>query len=292
MKYETILIKNPKTGNKMPTRLDGNETPKLKCSCGGKYTKASDCNAFVFDESKRTLTCPECGKSLEIIQTPAEKRAEKEKAEAERIAKARENLHIVLAGSDWECGFKYYALSANIEYEDWLKVKEHFRYYRRGWSRGQELEFEGFEPTGWLTTNPKVVEGILVDEGLIKPENTMDALQKKAEEEKRLKEKEQKKSFEKRQKIKSQIDAIDKKIKGIFESSEQKVLSDADAEKYFYNCTYGRGTVETYTIHNKTEIIKCHNMGDFKYGISVPYSKELEELIRESYRLNNIFWRS
>lgn len=286
MKFETILIKNPKTGNKMPTRLDGNETPKLKCSCGGKYTKASDCNAFVFNESKRTLTCPECGKSLEIIQTPAEKRAEKEKAEAERNAKARENLHIVLAGSDWECGFKYYALSANIEYEDWLKVKEHFRYYNRGWSRGQELEFEGFEPTGWLTTNPKAVEGILVDEGLIKPENTMDAIQKRVEEEKRIKEEEMKKSLEKRQEIKSEIREIEGQIKKIFENSERRELSDAEASEEYFNPTYGKCTVVTYSIKDD-EVITCRNMVDFKYGVAIPRTDEVVNLIERMYALES-----
>ena len=291
MKFETIIIKHPKSKRNMHLRVkEDNVVDKVKCSCDGKYTKASDCNDFIFDEANRTVKCPECGKELEIVKTPAEKKAEEEAKKEKRLAEARENLHIVLAGSDWECGFKYYALSANIEYEDWLKVKKHFKYYNRGWSRGQELEFEGFEPTGWLTTNPKAVEDILVDGGLIKPENTMDAIQKKAEEEKRLKEEEQKKSFEKREAIKSEMGEIEEQINEIFESSEKTELDDAEANFQFQNCTYGKGNVLTYSIY-PDKIIRCRNMGDFRYGISIPRTEKLTNLIKKYYELDVEFWK-
>ena len=68
MKFETITIKNPKTHKNMNVVLKHDKTDKLLCSCNGTYTKASDCNAFVFDEENRTLKCPECGKELEIIE--------------------------------------------------------------------------------------------------------------------------------------------------------------------------------------------------------------------------------
>lgn len=73
MKFETITIQNPKTHKNMNVVLKHNKTDKLLCSCNGTYTKASDCNAFVFDAENRTLKCPECGKELEIIETPAER---------------------------------------------------------------------------------------------------------------------------------------------------------------------------------------------------------------------------
>ena len=79
MKFETITIKNPKTGKNMSLYLkENNILDRIVCSCNGKHTKASDCNAFVFDEKNRTVKCPECGKELEIIQTPAEKKKKEE----------------------------------------------------------------------------------------------------------------------------------------------------------------------------------------------------------------------
>lgn len=186
---ETITIKNPKNNKNMSLILNGNIVDKLLCSCDGKYTKASECNPFIFDAEKRTVTCPECGKELEIIQTPAEKE-EKRRVEAEeRNREALKNLKLVESGSDWECGFKFYELSANIEYADWLKIKQYFNYYSRGWSKGQEMEWDYGEPSGWLTTNPEAVEKILVDSGLIKPENTMKAISERVALEKEQKEK-------------------------------------------------------------------------------------------------------
>lgn len=53
MKFETITIKNPKTGKNMSLYLkENNILDRIVCSCNGKHTKASDCNAFVFDEKQ------------------------------------------------------------------------------------------------------------------------------------------------------------------------------------------------------------------------------------------------
>lgn len=286
MKFETILIKNPKTGKNMSLILKDNIVDKVVCSCDGKYTKASDCNAFVFDEEKRTLKCPECGKELDIIETPAERKERKEAEEEERNSEALKNLKLVEAGSDWECGFKFYELSANIEYADWLKVKDHFKYYNKGWSNGQELEWDYGEPSGWLTTNPEAVEEILVESGLIKPENTMKAISERIALEKEQKEKE----FAKREELRDRMEEIQSKINEEFISCNNgRMLSDAETNGYYFNPDFGKGTVVTYTIKD-AEIIQCRDMGDFKSGIAIPYAENVENLIKEFYKLNDEFW--
>ena len=287
MKFETITIKNPKTGKNMSLYLkENNILDRIVCSCNGKHTKASDCNAFVFDEKNRAVKCPECGKELEIIQTPAEKQAEKERAAEERNREALKNLKLVESGSDWECGFKFYELSANIEYEDWLKVKSYFKYYAPGWSNGQELEWDYGEPSGWLTTNPEAVEKILVEAGLIKPENTMKAISERIALEKEQKEKE----FAKREELSDRMEEIHSKINDEFISCNNgRMLSDAEANKHYFNPDFGKGNVVTYTIKD-TEIIQCRNMGDFKSGIAIPYAENVKNLIKEFYELNEKFW--
>lgn len=291
MKFETITIKNPKTGKNMSLYLkENNILDRIVCSCNGKHTKASDCNAFVFDEKNRTVKCPECGKELEIIQTPAEKE-EKRRAEAEeRNREALKNLKLVESGSDWECGFKFYELSANIEYADWLKVKDHFKYYNKGWSNGQELEWNYGEPSGWLTTNPEAVEKILVKAGLIKPENTMKAISERIALEKEQKEKEMAKRKAKREELSDRMKEIQSKINDEFISCNNgRMLSDAEANKHYFKPDFGKCTVVTYTVTD-TEIIQCRDMGDFKSGIAIPYTENVENLIKEFYKLNNKFW--
>lgn len=283
---KTITIRHPKTHQKMSLYLENNILDRIVCSCNGKYTKASDCNAFVFDEENRTLKCPECGKELEIIQTPAEKQVEKERAAEERNREALKNLKVVEAGSDWECGFKFYELSANIEYADWLKVKDHFKYYNKGWSNGQELEWDYGEPSGWLTTNPEAVEKILVEAGLIKPENTMKAISERIALEKEQKEKE----FAKREELRDRMKEIRSKINDEFLSCNNgRMLSDAEANKHYFKPDFGKCTVVTYTVTD-TEIIQCRDMGDFISGIAIPYAENVENLIKEFYKLNDEFW--
>lgn len=269
---------------------ENNILDRIVCSCDGKYTKASDCNAFVFDEKNRTVKCPECGKELEIIQTPAEKQAEKERAAEERNREALKNLKLVESGSDWECGFKFYELSANIEYADWLKVKSYFKYYAQGWSNGQELEWNYGEPSGWLTTNPEAVEKILVGAGLIKPENTMKAISERIALEKEQKEKEMAKRKAKREELSDRMKEIHSKINDEFLSCNNgRMLSDAEANKHYFKPDFGKGNVVTYTVTD-TEIIQCRNMGDFISGIAIPYAENVENLIKEFYKLNDEFW--
>lgn len=165
---KTITIKNPKTNKNRNVVLKHNKTDKLLCSCNGKYTKASDCNAFVFDEEKRTLKCPECGKELEIIETPAERKERKE-----------------------------------------------------------------------LSDRMKEIRSKINDEFL--------------------------------------------------SCNNGRMLSDAEANEYYFNPDFGKCTVVTYTVTD-TEIIQCRDMGDFKTGVAIPYVENVENLIKEFYELNDEFW--
>ena len=237
---------------------------------------------FYINNDHTAIVCAKCGREVAIEKTYDTVQAEIEEKNLEKL----ENLHLVLAGEDWECGFKFYALSANIEYEDWLKVKKYFKYYKSGWSEDQELEFDCFEPTGWLTRNPTAVEQILVNEGLIKSENTLQKIAERAAIEKQKIDKEKKKELEKREEIKNKIGVINEKIKKIFDSSQKRELSDAEAYKYYFRAQFGQGDIANYTV-TEDEIIHCVYMGDFIYGIAIPYSKECEELLKEKYKLND-----
>lgn len=67
------------------------------------------------------------------------------------------------------------------------------------------------------------------------------------------------------------------------------MLSDAEADNHYFNPDFGKGNVVTYTVTD-TEIIQCRNMGDFKTGVAIPYTENLENLIKEFYKLNDEFW--
>jgi len=293
MKQNQIKVKRIQTNTltvftiKNGMVYDRSGKKNVYCSCTGNTVETA--TPMQYNESDGVY-CPHCHeKKVEIIQTYEEwKKEEDEKARKlneEKLA----NLHLVEVGSDWECGFKFYGLSAQIDYDDWLKVKEHFKYYRRGWSRGQELEWNYGEPTGWLTRNPIEVENILVEIGLIKPINTMEAISQRMKQEKIKHEKENKENLAKRQEIKSKMDEIDSKICNAFDSSEKRELSDAEANEHYFNADFGKNNVCSYRITNG-EIIKCNNMGDFRYGIAVPFSEYLKQLIENFYYFNKQLW--
>ena len=278
----SIRIINPQTGKETGAMLNSkNELIGAVCGCNGKYTKASDCNKFIFDEKTRKLSCPECGKEIEVIKTPQQIQKEKEDEIAKRNAEKLKNLQLVLVGSDWECGFKYYTLSAQIEHDDWLKVKEYFKYYNPGWSRGQELEFDGFEPTGWLTQKPEAVEKILIQEGLMKTENTLKAKEEQNRLEKEKQEKIAEEQIKETEQVKNKMDEIQKQLNNAFNTTESRALTDAEASEYYFNADYFKNTVESYAV-TETEIIKVLNMGDFKTGVAIPYSEKVEKLIKKA----------
>lgn len=285
MKKNQIKVERIQTGTKTIFTIkngmvyDARGRKNIYCSCTGKTVETATPMRYANGE----VYCPHCHeKKVEVIQTYEEwKKADderKRKINEERLA----NLHIVEQGSDWECGFKYYGLSANIDYDDWLKVKKYFRYYKRGWSRGQELEWNYGEPSGWLTQNPEEVENILVKEGLIKPVNTMEAIEERRKLEKQKKEEENKRIMEKGMEIRGKLEEIKSEIQNAFDTSEKRELSDAEARKHYFNPDFGKGTVRTYSI-KKGEIIMCQNMGDFKYGVAVPFSESLKQMIENFY---------
>lgn len=289
MKKNQIKVERIQTGTKTIFTIkngmvyDMGGRRNVYCSCTGNTAETATPMEFANGE----VYCPNCHeKKVEVIQTYEEWKTEKDEKERKMNEEKLQNLHIVEVGSDWECGLKYYGLSAQIDYDDWLKVKEHFRYYRRGWSRGQELEWNYGEPTGWLTRNPEAVEEILVEAGLIKPENTMTAIHERAEKARQEKKQKEAKNLEKREEIKRNMRHIESKINNHFAYCDKvRQLSDAETNKHYFNPDFGKCTVVTYTITD-SEIIRCRNMGDFKYGYAIPYSKNLENLILEYYELN------
>lgn len=285
MKKNQIKVKRIQNGTKTFFTIkngmvyDNGGRNHVYCSCTGNTVET----ATPMEYANGEVFCPHCHeKKVEVLQTYDEWKAEQDEKDKKRNEERLANLHLVEVGSDWECGMKYYGLSAQIEYDDWLKVKKHFRYYKKGWSRGQELEWNYGEPTGWLTQNPQAVEDILVDAGLIKPENTMKAILEREELEKQKKEEENKKIMEKRMEIRGKLDEIDSEIQNAFNSSEKRELSDAEAREHYFNPGFGKCTVCTYSI-KKGEIIKCENMGDFIFGVAVPFSEYLKQMIENFY---------
>lgn len=179
MEKNQIKVKNLKNDYVTFFTIKGNEVynrhgKRMYCSCTGNTEETA--TAMMYNDEEGVY-CPHCHeKKVEILQTYEEWKQEQEEKEREQL----ENIHIVEVGSDWECGFKFYGLSARIDYDSWGKIKHLFRYYRRGWSFECEMEWEYGEPTGWLTQSPEEVEKILIEMGIMKEENTMEAINEKA----------------------------------------------------------------------------------------------------------------
>lgn len=286
MKRNQIKIKNLKNERILyvTVKKDGiyNLFDKpIFCGCTGKTE--STATKMLYDEKNRTVYCPNCNeRKVEVLQTYAEYQQEekekREKKQAERLA----NLHLTLVGDDWECGQKYYALSTEIDYEDWLKIKKYFSYHKKGWSRYSELEFDGYEPSGWLTQNPSAVENILVAEGLIKPENTLEALEDKARAEREAKQKAREEKKEKKDALAKEMKTCQDELDKLFESAEE--ISEAEATVQRASANYGRGTVNSYTV-NDNEIVNCRSFGDFLQGKKIKYSAESEKLLKKIFQL-------
>lgn len=282
MKKNQIKIKNLKNKRILyvTVKKDGiyNHYGKaIYCSCTGN--SESTATKMLYNEETREVYCPNCHeRKVEVLQTYAEYQQEVKERQAERLA----NLHLTLVGDDWECGQKYYALSTEIDYDDWLKVKKYFKYHKKGWSRYSELEFVGYEPSGWLTQNLEAVENILVAEGLIKPENTLEALENKARAERKAKEKARKEKKEKKEALAKEMKTCQDELDKLFESAEE--ISEAEARSCHFNATFGRGTIQTFTIKDK-EIVKCRSGGDFIFGRKIKYSAEAERLLKKIFQL-------
>ena len=272
-----------------------------QCSCTGKTKKTA--TKIEYDDG--IFKCPKCGsikndkikvlKTADELITEAKEKEEKHKKEMEESKKEnRANLHLEEIGWSLSSGIHYYALSTTIDYDDWKIVKDLF-FYNRYNAEDEEFDCIG-DISGWVTRNPEEVEKRLVEAGLIKPENTLQALKERKE----LERIEQEKTKEKRTKIKEQIDKA-------FENAEkpegENIVKGESIEdpKYPINI-YGGG--HEYVIQKEEGYIwDIHNNGsdgaDWSLnnvatggagaiGYRVKYTEELEDLIR-SYV--NSFWR-
>lgn len=265
---------------------------KLQCSCTGKTRKTATDIHFENNE----FICPKCGKNItskikilktatELMKEAQEKENKWKKEMNEKEKENRENLHLEEVGWSLSSGIHYYALSTTIEYDDWLKVKEFF-FYNRYNPEDEEFDCIG-SISGWVTRQPEEVEKRLVEAGLIKPENTMEAI-KKAKEQAR---KEEAKKREEREKIKTKIDKA-------FENAEkpagENLVEGESVEDPAYPINiYGGG--HEYIIQKKEGYIwDIHNNGsdgaDWSLnnvatggagaiGYRTEYTEELEELI-------------
>jgi len=170
MKKNQIKVRRIQTGSETIFTIKNedvyNITGKRRVYCGCTGNTEETATPMKYNGEK--IYCPNCHEhKVEILETYSDYLARLEDENRKKL----ENLKVVCVGQDWECGLKFYSLSAKLEYDDWLLVKQYFSYKRKGWSRNQELEWYCFEPTGWLTRNGKTVQKILFNAGLIKEEN-------------------------------------------------------------------------------------------------------------------------
>lgn len=165
----------------------------ILCSCTGNTKETA--TPFKADYKNRKIICPECGKTGIII----ENHEDREKAAEEENKEKLKNLYIGVAATEWEYGWTFYKLSAKIPYEDWKDIKKYFDYN----FYDEEMEIDYGSTKGWTTRAPEKVEKILVEKGLIKPENTMKAIAERYEK----RQEEYEKREEERNKLIREIDA-------------------------------------------------------------------------------------
>ena len=171
MKQNQLKVKRLETGQEwIVTIINGfvfHGKKNIYCGCTGNTVET----ATPMQYDGKEIYCPNCNeKKVEVIETYNDYLQRKELENQEKL----KNLKVLLVGSDWECGLKFYGLSAKLNYDDWLLVKKFFSYKSRGWSRGQELEWNFGEPVGWITRDGYEVQKVLFENGLIKKENLRD----------------------------------------------------------------------------------------------------------------------
>lgn len=131
-----------------PARVKNNQP--IMCSCTGT-TKET---ATVMDAVEGVgAVCPKCGKTLPIVKTPADYRAEVE----ERKRKARENLRLVPAGMTEDFGMAY-RLTARLDKSEWAKIAKYMLYVTTEDSMGMDADDHNL---GWVTFYPREVEEAL-----------------------------------------------------------------------------------------------------------------------------------
>lgn len=276
----------------------------VKCSCKYDGKNAETATAFIYENGR--MYCPDCNKEIEITKTVEDMQIEaenEEKARIEREIKARENVHLCFVDQSISSGLQYYELSTRVEYETWNKIKDLFFYMTYDDDDEEQDTFGMTKLTGWLTTQPGKVEERLN----VKPEQRLDYRNKKASERK-----EKINAVKKeRDEVKKQIeDAFkpenvkrpwaDESIKGTQGASmipwpDGKVYEDP---KYPFDI-YGGG--RKWVINKKLDVIweitnnghdgdnwGLNNIatgGAGAIGVYVPYSEELELLIKNYIKL-------
>jgi len=131
-----------------PARVKNNQP--IMCSCTGT-TKET---ATVMDAVEGVgAVCPKCGKTLPIIRSPADHKAEVE----EKARQARENLRLVPAGMTEDFGTAY-RLTTRIERSEWAKIARYMLYVTTEDSMGMDADDHNL---GWVTFYPREVEEAL-----------------------------------------------------------------------------------------------------------------------------------
>ena len=275
-KFETIKVNINGKINSAQINTEENSVLRAKCGGGDNPHKPTE---FALDLKNNRIYCKKCGREFKIVEKSWVKRAEAEaEAEAERLA----NLQVRSAGKCWETGIEYFYLSARVSREIWGKISHLFSYFKKGWTRDSEMEFDGFEPCGWLTVKPEEVENILVKEGLIKAENTLSArAQAKAEAEAEA-EAEAKAKAEKIAPLIEKRDILDEQINKCFDLSEEKrQMSDAEASR---NMKLKMTSTMFYNVTDE-EIMLIQDFSDFTSGIAIPYNEKIAEWVKEVVEL-------
>jgi len=131
-----------------PARVKNNQP--IMCSCTGT-TKET---ATVMDAVDGVgAVCPKCGKTLPIIRSPADHKAEVE----EKARQARENLRLVPAGMTEDFGTAY-RLTTRIERSEWAKIARYMLYVTTNDGMGMDADDHDL---GWVTFYPREVEEAL-----------------------------------------------------------------------------------------------------------------------------------
>ena len=132
-----------------PSAADGISPYPAMCSCTGTTAET----AAPVDATEKGAVCPKCGKTLSIVKTPADYRAEAE----ERERKAREDLRLEPAGRTEDFGMAY-RLTARLERSEWAKIAHLMQYVTTDDEMGMNADDHTL---GWVTFSPTEVEAAL-----------------------------------------------------------------------------------------------------------------------------------
>ncbi len=151
------VLVNHTRGGFYPLRVQNHLNPSasdrvvdnpVMCSCTGKTAKT----ATPLVAGEVGAVCPECGKTLQYLKTPADFRAEEE----ERVRRAREDLRLVMVGrTDFGTAYR---LTARIDRSEWAKIARYMRYVTTRDEAGMDADDYDF---GWVTFSPGKVEDAL-----------------------------------------------------------------------------------------------------------------------------------